>query len=48
MRRRADVEIFRAPADEQIANAPADEIGDVVVLPQPIEDLEGVRIDVSP
>ena len=45
MRGRADVEIFRAPAEQQIADAAADQVGDVIALPQPVEDLEGVGID---
>ena len=48
MRRCPDVEILGAPTDEQIANAAADEIGDVVELPQPVENFEGVGIDVAP
>ena len=48
MRRCPDVEILWAAADEQVANAAADEIGDVVELPQPIENLERVGIDVAP
>ncbi len=48
MRRCPDVEVLWAPADEQVANAAADQIGDVVELPQPVENLEGVGIDVAP
>ena len=48
MRGRPDVEILGTAPDEQIAHAAADQIGDVVELPQPIENLERVRIDVAP
>ena len=47
MRRRADVEILRPAAEQQVAHAAADQIGDVVVLVQPVQDLEGVGIDVA-
>ena len=47
MRRGADVEILRPPAEQQVADAAADEIGGVIVLVQPVQDLEGVGIDVA-
>ena len=47
MRRRADVEVLRPAAEQQIADAAADQVGDVVALPQPVEDFQGVRIDVA-
>ena len=46
VRRRADVEILRRPAEKQIAYAAAHEIRDVVELLKPVEDLERVRVDV--
>ena len=45
MRRRADVEVLRAPAEQQVADAAADEIRDVAVLMEAIEDFERVGID---
>src|SRR5207253_10812234 len=48
MRRRADVEIFRTPAEQQVADAAADEVRDVIELAQSIQNLEGVGIDVAP
>ena len=47
MRRRADVEVLRPAAEQQVADAAADEIGDVVGLPQPVENLQRVGIDVA-
>ena len=47
MRRRADVEILRPPAEQQIAHAAADQIRDEIVFVQPVQDLEGVGIDVA-
>ena len=46
MRRRADVEVLGPAIQQQVANAAADQIGDVVVLVEPVEDLESVGIDV--
>ena len=43
----ADVEVFRPAADQEIADAPADQIRRVVELTQPIENLQGVRVDVA-
>src|SRR5207245_10521446 len=40
MRRRADVEIFRPAAQQKIADAPAHQIGDVVELPQAVQNFE--------
>src|SRR5581483_837519 len=48
MRRRTDVEIFGMTAEEEVADAAADEVGDVIALPEPIEDFQRVRIDVTP
>ena len=48
MRRRADVEVFRPPAEQQVADAAADEVGDVVVLVQPVQHLERVGVDLLP
>ena len=47
MRRRADVEVLGPAAEQQVADAAADEIGDVVELAQPVENLQRVRIDVA-
>ena len=47
VRRRADVEILRPAAEQQVAHAAADQIGDVVVLVQPVQDFESVGIDVA-
>ena len=46
MRVGADVEVLRPAAEQQVADAAADQIGDVVVLLQPIQDPQRVRIDV--
>jgi hypothetical protein len=43
----ADVEILRPPVQEEIPNAAADEVRDVVVLVEPVKDLEGVWIDLA-
>ena len=32
----------------EIADAPTNQVGDVVMLVQPVEDLECVRVDVTP
>ena len=48
MRVGADVEILRPALQQQIADAAADQIGRVIELLQPIQDLEGVGIDVAP
>ena len=47
MRRRADVEILGPAAEQQIAHAAADEVGDVIGLAQPVEDLQGIGVDVA-
>ena len=47
VRRRADVEVFRTAAKQQIADAAAHQIGDVIELPEPVQDLERVGIDVT-
>ena len=47
VRGRADVEVLRAAAEQQVAHAAADQVRDVVELAQPVEDLQGVRIDVA-
>ena len=44
----ADVEVFRRAAEQQIPHAAADQIGDMVELPQPVQDLERVGVDVLP
>ena len=43
----ADVEVLRPPSEKKIADAAADQICSVVVLPQPVQDLQRVRIDVA-
>ena len=45
MRRRADVEVLRPAAEQQVADAAADEVGDVVVLVQPVQHLQRVGVD---
>ena len=47
MRRRADVEVLRPAVEQQVPNAAADEVGDVVVLVQPVKNLECVGIDLA-
>ena len=47
MRGGADVEVLRPAPEQQVADAAADEVGDVVELPQPVEDLQGVGVDVA-
>ena len=37
---------FGVRPEQQIAHAAADQIRDVVELPQPVEDLESVGVDV--
>jgi hypothetical protein len=44
MRRRRYVKVFRVPAQKQISNAAADQIGFVPALPQPIDHLERVGV----
>ena len=45
VRRRADVEVLRPPAEQEVADAAADEVGDVIVLVQPVEHLQRVGVD---
>ena len=47
MRVRADVEVLRPAAEDQVADAAADEVRDVVVLLEPVENTQRVRIDVT-
>ena len=47
VRRCADVEVLGPAAEQEIADAAADEVGDVIGLPQAIEDLQGIRVDVA-
>jgi hypothetical protein len=44
---RTDVEVFRPPAEQEIPHTPAHQIRDVVVLVEPVEDLESVWIDLA-
>ena len=48
VRRCPDVEIFGTAPEQQIAHTAANQVGNVIVLPQSIEDLERVGIDVAP
>src|SRR5262249_15436091 len=48
MRRGADVEVLGAAAEEEVADAAADEVGDVLELPQPVEDAQRIGIHVAP
>ena len=48
MRRGADVEVLRAPAEKQVAHAAADEIRDVIALAQPVEHLQCVGVNIAP
>ena len=48
MRRRADVEILGSPTEQEIAHTPAHQIRDVLMLVQPVENFEGVGIDLAP
>jgi len=47
MRIRPDVEVLRPAAEDQVPDAAADEIRDVVVLLEPVQDAQRVRIDVT-
>ena len=47
VRRGADVEVLRPASEQQVADAAADQIGDVVVLVQPVQDFERAGIDVA-
>ncbi len=47
MSRRADVEVLRPPIQQQIPHAAANQVHHVFVLPQPVQDLQCVRIDLS-
>ena len=38
---------FGPAAEQQVAHAAADQVGDVVELAQPVEDLERVGVDVA-
>jgi hypothetical protein len=40
------IEVFGAAAQQEIADAAADEVGQVIELPEPTENFEGVWIDV--
>ena len=44
---RADVEVLRPPAEQEVSHAPAHQIRDVIVLVEPVEDLESVGIDLA-
>ena len=47
MRGRADVEVLRPAPEQQVADAAADEVGDVVVLMEPVEHLQRVGVDLA-
>jgi hypothetical protein len=46
MRRSADVEVLGLPLEQEVAHAAPDEVGHEPVVPQAIENLEGVGVDV--
>jgi hypothetical protein len=48
MRVRPDVEILRPTAEDEIANASAYQVGDMIILLQPMQHPERIRIDVPP
>ena len=48
MGRRSNVEVFRLAVQQQVAHAAANQVGDVIVLVEPIEHLQRVRVDVTP
>jgi hypothetical protein len=41
----ADIKILRPTAEEEVAHAAADEVGDVVVLVEPVQHPQRFRID---
>ena len=47
MRRGPDVEILGPAAEEQVPDAAADEVGRVIVLVEPVENLERIGIDLA-
>ena len=47
VRGRTDVEVLRPPAEQEIPHAPTHQIPDVIVLVEPVEDFESVRIDLA-
>jgi hypothetical protein len=47
MRGRADVEVLGSAAEQEVAHAAADQVSNVVRLTQPIQNFEGVRVDVT-
>ena len=47
MGRRPDVEILWLAAEEQVANAAADEVGDVLAVAEPVQNFQGIRVDVA-
>jgi hypothetical protein len=47
MRIGPDVEIFRGQPEQQVPNAAADEVRSVPALVEPIQNLEGIRVDVA-
>ncbi len=44
---RPDVEVFRTSFEQQVTNAPTDEVRDVIMLVEPVKDLESVGIDLA-
>ena len=48
MRGRADVEVFRLAGQQQIANAASDEIRGITRLLKPVQDLQGIGVDIRP
>jgi hypothetical protein len=44
---RPDVEVLGTSFEQQVTNAPTDEVRDVIVLVEPVKDLESVGIDLA-
>ena len=47
MGRRPDVEILRDPAEQEVADTSADQVRQEIRLVQPVEHLQGVRVDIA-
>ena len=48
VRRRADVEVLGTTVEQHVTHAAAHQVGDVIRLPQPVEHLQGIRVDGGP
>src|SRR5437763_1902305 len=44
----SDIEVLRRPAEQQVADASPDEVPLVTGMREPVQDLQGVRIDLAP